>query len=97
MKTLSSITFSTLFFSTVFLPAVRASNDVSQIIKQFHEVVLTENPAGKAVADLLAKMRPDGSWPDINYASKRDMQWDTAEHVSRIQNLTVAYRTPGNP
>jgi len=97
MKTLASITFSTLFFSTVFLPAVRASNDVSQIIKQFHEVVLTENPAGKAVADLLAKMRPDGSWPDINYASKRDMQWDTAEHVSRIQNLTVAYRTPGNP
>ena len=82
------------------LPAVQAGSDIPQVVQQCREVVLAENQGHAAVTgagDLVTRQQRDGSWPDIDYASKRDMQWDTAEHASRIQALAVAYRTPGNP
>ena len=73
---------------------------MGQILGQLREVVLAENRGSSEVesaAALVAKQSGDGSWPDIDYAGKRDMQWEPSAHATRIQNLAVAYCTPGSP
>ena len=82
------------------LPGVHAQGDMGQILGQLREVVLAENRGSSEVesaAALVAKQSGDGSWPDIDYAGKRDMQWEPSAHATRIQNLAVAYCTPGSP
>lgn len=47
--------------------------------------------AARAAQDYMNTIQTDGSWADIDYAHKARSRWHTAEHVSRISTMTLAY------
>jgi chondroitin AC lyase len=46
--------------------------------------------SGTKVNTLLAKLRADGSWPDIDYANPDRSAWPAAQHGNRILQLVIA-------
>ena len=52
----------------------------------------TRSVSASAIAVYLDSMSVNGSWPAINYASNSD--WP--KHVSRLQEMALAYNKPGN-
>ena len=38
-----------------------------------------------------ARLRPDGSWPDVNYADQSRGFWKTSAHLARVQAMAVRY------
>ncbi len=47
-------------------------------------------------ARYLATQRPDGSWPDIDYAD-RSLNWSPQKHVDRLKEIAIAYRNQKSP
>jgi len=46
------------------------------------------------VERLVGAMRPDGSWPDIDYGNQRRSSWPTARHLTNVGVLARAYQSP---
>jgi len=46
---------------------------------------------------ILKKMRPDGSFDDIDYNNQDHTNWDVANHLTRIQSLCKMIYCPENP
>ncbi|MFA6291497.1 MAG: polysaccharide lyase family 8 super-sandwich domain-containing protein [Victivallales bacterium] len=57
------------------------------------------NPEEKNAGDLLTKLREDGSWGDIDYASKSrtGRGWQPHLHLVRMVAIARCYATEGNP
>lgn len=54
-------------------------------------------PVGsKEVETLLAKLKPDGTWTDIDYQDQNRSGWQPKKHVERTLLLTKAFYTKGN-
>jgi len=51
-------------------------------------------PAAARVRQLRARVKPDGSWPDVNYAGNSTVRWEPAEHLQRLLLLTQACFAP---
>lgn len=84
-----------LVLCTVAPSAVASIADLDTARKQFLQICLKDNPADlKEAADFAAQLRADGSWPDVDYASKDRSSWPTADHVERIVVMTKALRDP---
>lgn len=61
----------------------------SRIVKN-----LTNNkPDNKLVAANIAAIKPDGTWPGVDYASKSITIWPPTEHLIKLQTLIKAYLT----
>lgn len=45
------------------------------------------------VVQLIDSLRPDGSWPDINYADRKRSGWEPKKHAERILQLTKCFYT----
>jgi chondroitin AC lyase len=43
--------------------------------------------------ELLRTLRPDGSWPDVDYHDQRRSSWATCRHLSNVMTLAQAYRS----
>lgn len=41
--------------------------------------------------------KPDGSWPDVDYAKTDFGEWQAYEHLRRALNMAGAYRATGHP
>ncbi len=41
-------------------------------------------------------MRPGGTWPDVDYASKNRSGWTTATHLRRLLPMAAAFRAEGH-
>ena len=65
-------------------------------------------PSGSAAIDYLhtaaardaASLKPDGSWPDIDYAAQQRSVWTTADHLDRVLLMAKsarAYRDSSHP
>jgi chondroitin AC lyase len=39
----------------------------------------------------MEKQKSNGTWPDINYTSKRRGSWETLEHLNRLSDMAAAY------
>lgn len=85
-----------LLFTLLGLPVLaqgQAPNDQDRVIDQFCEYTLeqsTVNP--QQVTGYLAGLREDGSWADIDYGSQQLAVWAPAVHVSRMQQMAIAWR-----
>ena len=44
----------------------------------------------------MASLRPDGSWPEIDYEHKGRASWAPAAHLSRARTMAAVYRRPGH-
>jgi len=53
-------------------------------------------PSAGTVKRHVAHLREDGTWPDVDYASRRRGGWPTARHLSRVLDLARAYAKPGH-
>ena len=48
-----------------------------------------------AASDALSSMLPDGSWSDIDYVTKPDLEARVARHLGQIERMALGFRTPG--
>lgn len=59
------------------------------------------DPAGpidyERVAQRMAALSPDGSWPDINYADTRNVAFQNAEHLRHMVEMARAYKIKASP
>ena len=85
----------TLAISSAALPA---SADVfQQIIDNVVARELSTSNVTSLVASAktyMGNMKDDGSWPDVNYASKAQTNWPAMTHLNRLKTLAVAYVAP---
>ncbi len=40
-------------------------------------------------------MKDDGSWPDIDYADKTRGGWPVNDHLVRLNDMAIIYKTAG--
>lgn len=68
----------------------------TELIRQrYREQLLAgPQPDSKTIEGYLARLKPDGSWPDVDYASRLPAGWPTAVHLSRVRELALAWRAP---
>lgn len=65
-----------------------------QVVIELHE----RYPYDMAkINDYLSRLRPDGSWEDINYADTKRSGWEPKQHADRLLQMVKLYRTPGSP
>lgn len=80
----------TLAISSAALPA---SADVfQQIIDNVVARELSTSNVTSLVASTkayMSNMKDDGSWPDVNYASKAQTNWPAMTHLKRLKTLAV--------
>lgn len=62
-----------------------------QVIKD----ILSASVNEKEVVELSAKMKEDGSWPDIDYADKTRGGWPVNDHLVRLNSMTLEYKHAG--
>ncbi|HOW64208.1 MAG TPA: polysaccharide lyase 8 family protein [Candidatus Paceibacterota bacterium] len=48
-----------------------------------------------AALDLMARLKPDGSWPDIDYSDQTPGNWTTSIHLARVLSMARAWRSGG--
>jgi chondroitin AC lyase len=53
-------------------------------------------PAALTVRSYLRTMKPNGSWPDVDYANTDRGGWTTYQHLSRVLALAQAYSKAGH-
>ena len=75
--------------------AVFGSSD-QLIRKQFAEYFAQEVDESVVEQDLKS-IRADGTWEDIDYASKRRGNWPTRKHLTRLEDMAAAYADPESP
>ena len=73
---------------------------------QFHSAALVKvTPGSDSLApnerfvqakELLARMAPDGTWPDIDYTDQNRTFWQVQEHANRAMLLAAAAETAGS-
>jgi len=81
----------------IFTTRLKAS-DISLVKKQILESYLERNPIKPdgTIQSYLDNQDSDGSWPDIDYASKRNANWPTVNHLRRAFYMSQAYVEPSN-
>lgn len=91
-----------LLMCLLLLPVLAVADvtaDLALVTRQFCESQLPAGGTTPKVDGFLSALREDGSWPDIDYNSKQWATWPTGNHLSRIQQMVVAWRrgdkTPG--
>lgn len=71
--------------------------DLEKIRAAWHAAVLADFRPDAPEADaLLARQRPDGSWPDLVYTDQCRSGWLARDHVARLERLACAYADPGH-
>ncbi|MGH9599869.1 MAG: hypothetical protein ACRD27_08385, partial [Terracidiphilus sp.] len=95
-------------------PAAAAQTDASSaqtlasvatIRERFVRSILPEGSAGieylhQEGADYAASLKPDGSWPDIDYTNARRSGWTASDHLNRVLLMAKSarvYRDAGQP
>lgn len=74
------------------------SNPDLEIIRKRVITGLLEPPIKEdLVRELLSTIRPDGSWPDINYEDVSRTGFDHSRHLEYMYELSRAYKKPESP
>jgi chondroitin AC lyase len=74
-----------------------SADDISKLRAQLIESYIREAPAARTIEGYIRALRPDGSWPDIDYSNKEPGSWLTSRHLSRLLAMAEAYNKPGHP
>ncbi|MAT70445.1 MAG: hypothetical protein CMJ58_13080 [Planctomycetaceae bacterium] len=68
------------------------SAPVDLVLQRYRQLLLQGAPADdEIVAGRLAKLAPDGSWPDVDYQDRSRAAWKPREHLLHVQELLSAY------
>ena len=101
---LISLTVVMLSGGQVVAQGTNEITEILQIRKQFVEFYTAKAAAGMSVDDIsvddasvatyVKTLGADGTWPDINYESKRRAKWDVVDHLRRLQAMAIAHVNP---
>jgi chondroitin AC lyase len=84
-----------------FAPPVRHPNNPAadlDIIRQRIIADLLEPAINEAeISRLMQSVRPDGTWPDINYQDVSRTGFEHSRHLEHMLALSRAYKKPGSP
>lgn len=91
-----------LIWMVCFYPATllaQGANDrvYTLLTTRINENTLKSITATTRLDSLLAALKPDGSWPDINYADPARSRWQPGLHWDRLLLMTQAYRSANHP
>ncbi|NLZ05363.1 MAG: polysaccharide lyase 8 family protein [Phycisphaerae bacterium] len=87
----------TLAFWMTGVCVAGGSGDVSLLRDQMIEWYGRGAPRAGVVERYIHGQRPDGSWPDIDYANTDPGGWRTYEHLGRTLEMARVYRAAGHP
>lgn len=74
-----------------------SANDLFEEIKGrifIRNICNIEFPIDSLVEEAIDGMNDEGSYPDIDYSSYFNVQWDAIRHLSRIKDMVCAYTYP---
>jgi chondroitin AC lyase len=74
---------------------VKYPDPLSQLHKNVFADILSAPAELDSVNKYLAEMSEDGSWPEIDYASKERGGWPPRNHISRLLIIAKAYQIKG--
>jgi chondroitin AC lyase len=78
-------------------PALAApADDYTTLRRQVVAHYAAGAPSAESVKRTIARLRDDGTWPDVDYADRTRGGWRTATHVYRVLDLAQAYAQPGH-
>ncbi len=66
----------------------------ANIRRQFVDYFVQQSETESAAAKNLERIRDDGTWPDIDYASQRRGEWPTRTHLDRLKEMAAAFADP---
>ncbi|CAE6426936.1 unnamed protein product [Rhizoctonia solani] len=97
MRLPTSVSFVTLSVLTLLSRAtVARADDVDTIYnRQVDFIIRTTSASKRDIADYIAKIQPDGTWSEVNYAAGCTAQrssWPAGDHWLRILKMAVAYK-----
>ncbi|MBN1292494.1 MAG: hypothetical protein JXB48_11700 [Candidatus Latescibacteria bacterium] len=73
-----------------FAQKTEQTDDITVIKSRLTEPLL-ESPEKETITTLLQNQRPDGSWPDVDYADTSRSNWAVSKHLSHVYTLAQAY------
>lgn len=73
------------------------NDDTSALRAHLIEWYTRSAPRAGVVERYVRAQRPDGTWPDIDYANTDRGGWRTYEHLGRTLSMARAYRAAGHP
>jgi hypothetical protein len=74
-------------------PALQA--DIATVTSRYRAYFL--GPDYPDAGDILSQQKPDGSWPDVNYANKDVAAWNPNTHIERVKKMAGAYAKESSP
>ena len=74
-----------------------ATRDMAVMQQRLFDAFLAAEPSSDHQIDkLVASVRPDGSWPDVDYTDLNPARWETFEHLYRVVAMAQHCRRPGS-
>ena len=83
-----------LVIAGTFIP-IRAA-DMDTISARVLAEYQTGGGSSATIKSWLDSLKPDGTWPDINYADTGRATWAPSTHVSRMLSMAQSYFNPSN-
>ncbi len=96
LRILFGVAFLCLF---LFPPrsGVRASEDFEQIRQKVRAELLAPEVQENRIRELMSALRPDGTWPGIDYQDVSNTGFQHSRHLNQLVELSRAYRKKGTP
>jgi chondroitin AC lyase len=85
-----------LIASILFLTTSLSAQDLDTLSARLYAGFQGSGGSAATIRQWLASLKPDGTWPDINYADSGSATWAPSTHLSRMQTMAQAYRNPAN-
>lgn len=78
------------------------ADDIKVLKKNYTEFLLDSKIDDTKIRDYLETLKPDGAWPDIDYATRDRLHWTPGRHYRQLKEMALAYRSSdskyqGNP
>ena len=95
---MKKIILSLVILSAILSPIrAQASNrDLETIRERVITVLMTPLVDDARVKELIATLRPDGTWPGINYVDLSAVGFEHTRHLANLQQMCRAYKKKGS-
>ena len=79
----------------VLLPAfAKPDADIEKLRKQFQAEALSQPVNIERVQSLMDSLRPDGTWPGIDYVDTARIAFQHTRHLDNLVSMALAYKAP---
>ena len=91
MKSVGILTFRILLLA--WFQVLLFADDMDILVGRFRQNFYNSatTPSVQEAQDLMATLKTDGTWPDIDYENTNGKDWDPSSHLDRLALLAKAY------